>query len=248
MQSQSMVSDIEEQLFTYFDDELEAGERETLEAELERDEELAARLADLSFMRAMVVGDLDAQAERVPEARFEQIWDNFEATLERESRLQEAAEEPPGVWQRLVDWMQPRRIPIAAVGVVGGLALLFAFSAGKPGHDEGAVAANTQEEEPSDAQPTTQAPTDPSPQTQPVPAPATQPDDEARLAAAPDPSPDPEIDPDVFPQPEPGEAEIRRIEFGGRTGTISQVEGARGTTTVIWVTEDEAPVDSERSL
>jgi hypothetical protein len=66
------------------------------------------------------------------------------------------------------------------------------------------------------------------------------------VALAPEPSP--QVDPEMFPQPEPGEAKIRRIEFGGQTGTISQVEGARGTTTVIWVTEDEGPADSERSL
>ena len=63
------------------------------------------------------------------------------------------------------------------------------------------------------------------------------------LAVAPEPTPDAEM----FPQPEPGEAEIRRIEFGGRSGTISRVQGSRGTTTVIWV-NDQDPIDSERSL
>jgi hypothetical protein len=43
------------------------------------------------------------------------------------------------------------------------------------------------------------------------------------------------------------DAEIERIEFGGRSGRISTIEGRRGTTTVIWVSEEE-PVPSERSL
>jgi anti-sigma factor RsiW len=245
MQDQSSVSELSgpeqhEQLSAYFDDELEDSVRALVEAELERDAELAAKLADLSFMREMVVGDLEHQAERVPEARFEQIWDSFEQTLERESRLQEAAEEPPTVWQRLIAWARPLRIPIAAVSAAGVLVFVFARSAGAPSEqDDETVASNTQDDAPSDAEPSTRAPA-PVPKTK---APTPEPD---RVAVAPEPSP--QVDPEMFPQPEPGEAEIRRIEFGGQTGTISQVEGTRGTTTVIWVTEDEGPADSERSL
>jgi anti-sigma factor RsiW len=247
MQDQSMVPEMSEperheQLSAYFDDELEDSMRALVEAELERDEELAAKLADLSFMREMVVGDLEHQAERVPEARFEQIWDSFEQTLERESRLQEAAEEPPTVWQRLFAWARPLRMPIAAVSAAGVLVFVFARSAGAPSEQDdqtdGTLASNTQDEAASDAEPNTRAP-------QPVVEVAPEPEPD-RVALAPEPSP--QVDPEMFPQPEPGEAEIRRIEFGGQTGTISQVEGARGTTTVIWVTEEEAPADSERSL
>jgi negative regulator of sigma E activity len=260
MQDQSMVPEMSsrpgsraemsgperhEQLSAYFDDELEDSMRALVEAELERDEELAAKLADLSFMREMVVGDLEHQAERVPEARFEQIWDSFEQTLERESRLQEAAEEPPTVWQRLIAWARPLRMPIAAVSAAGVLVFVFARSAGAPSEqDDETVASNTQDEAASDAEPSTRAPQPASPRSPGVEvAPEPEPD---RVALAPEPSP--QVDPEMFPQPEPGEAEIRRIEFGGQTGTISQVEGARGTTTVIWVTEEDAPADSERSL
>jgi negative regulator of sigma E activity len=242
MQEQSIELS-QEQLSAYFDDELEDSVRALVEAELERDGELAAKLADLSFMREMVVGDLEHQAERVPEARFEQIWDSFEQTLERESRLQEAAEEPPTVWQRLIAWARPMRIPIAAVTAAGVLVFVFAQSAGAPSeegeHDEDVMASNTQDESASEAGPSTQVP-------QPAPMVAPEPDPANRVAVVPEPGP--EVDPEMFPRPEPGEAEIRRIEFGGQTGTISQVEGARGTTTVIWVTEDEGPADSERSL
>jgi anti-sigma factor RsiW len=235
MQSQSNMSshsEIDEQLSAYFDDELEASVRASIEAELERDPELAAKLADLSFMRTIVAGDLEAQAERVPEARFEQLWDSFEITLERESRLQEAAEAPPKWWQRLREWARPIRVPLAAVATIGVLAFVIARSVGAPGEEE--LAANTQEKQASEGQPVADGEA----------APTVRTNDQIAAAEIREPIPDAE----VFPQPEPGEAEIRRIEFGGNAGTISQVEGRRGTTTVIWVTEDEDPVDSERSL
>lgn len=243
MNEQSSIMEIHEQLSAFFDGELDDGARSVVEAELERDPELAARLADLSFMKEMVVGDLEYQADRVPDARFEQIWDNFELALERESRLQEAAEEPPSAWERFVAWIRPLRMPLAAVGAAGALVFVFARSAGAPS-DDGVIATNTQDQAASEAaEPGPKAP-------EPVPAvevePAPQPHDSDRIAVAPEPSP--QVEPEMFPQPEPGEAEIRRIEFGGHVGTISALEGTRGTTTVIWVTEDEAPVDSERSL
>lgn len=240
MQTQASVSEIEEQLSAYFDDELDEATRAEVEAELERDPELAARLVDLGFMRTMVVGDLEHQAERVPEARFEQIWDAFEDTLVRESRLQEAAEDPPGLLQRLRDWLAPVRVPLTAVAAVGALAFIIARSVGAPSDDEDPqVAENTQPEGASEAEAT---PPEPAPAVRPGPSAGT---DSPQIAVAPTPNPTAN---EVFPQPEPGEAEIRRIEFGGQMGTISQVEGTRGTTTVIWVTDEADPVDSERSL
>ena len=249
MQTQS--NELDEQLSAYFDGELEASVRALVEDQLAADDALASRLADLSFMQTVVVGSLEHQAERVPEARFEQLWDNFEQTLERESRLQEAAEAPPSLWQRLASWARPLRIPITAVAAAGALIVVFARSAGDPadgdslgdgaGEDSAAeLASNTPAGDSSDAQPNAESPEAAPPGLAPAPQP------EARVAVATD--PDPELDPEMFPQPEPGEAEIRRIEFGGRAGVISQVEGTRGTTTVIWVTEDSTPVDSERSL
>jgi hypothetical protein len=268
MNKQSSVSQLDEQLSAYFDGELGDGGLEHVEhvqhgeaelgatlralvdGDLEGDAELAAKLADLAFMRTMIVGALEHQADRVPEARFEQVWDGFEQALERESRLQEAAEAPPSLWQRLSAWARPLRLPLAVVGAAGALVFVFARSAGAPHEtsetddaDAGAVASNppvsnTRDEGPSDAGPAPQARNTPAP---------LAPEPLPRVAIAPEP-PSPEIAPEMFPQPEPGEAEIRRIEFGGRTGTISQVEGSRGTTTVIWVTEEDGPVDSERSL
>lgn len=272
MQTQSSVSEIDEQLSAYFDDELDEAVRAQFEAELDSNAELAAKLADLGFMRSMVVGSLEHQAERVPEARFEQLWDGFEHALERESRLQEAAETPPGLIQRLIAWARPVRVPLAGLAAVGALAFVIVRSVGAPS-EAGAelegqagqpeIAANTQAEAASDA-PLVEGRDEHGAQGAMVASEvqpkasgkragqSPQPDSSQAksspqvVAVAPEPEATPE--PDVFPQPEPGEAEIRRIEFGGQMGTISQLESRRGTTTVIWVTEDEDPVDSERSL
>ena len=54
--------------------------------------------------------------------------------------------------------------------------------------------------------------------------------------------------PEPLPVPDSNEADVERIEFGGASGRISKIEGVRGTTTVIWIEEDEEPIDSERSL
>lgn len=241
----TQVRELDEQLSAFFDDELEGSASALVEAELARDEDLAASLADLSFMREMVVGDLEHQAERVPEARFEQIWDAFEATVERESRLQEAAEAPPALWDRFVAWVRPLRVPLAAVGAAAVLAVVFAKSVGFPDDPpEDDVAANTPERPASDQPaPDEDAAAQPSKST-----PPERPIADQAIAVAPDPEADTHPEPEMFPEPEPGEAEIRHIEFGGRGGTVTQVEGTRGTTTVIWVTEDDAPVDTERSL
>jgi hypothetical protein len=228
--------EIDERLSAFFDDELE-GESGLAQA-IASDPELTAKLADLQFMRSIVAGALEQQAERVPEARFEQIWDAFDRTLERESRLQDAADAPPGLWERLLAWARPLRVPLATVAAASVLMVVFAKSIGSPeqGEPTNEVASNTPEEaaseQPAEAQ------------VGPSPAEAAK---NPSLAIAPEPAA-PEGNLEALSNPEPGEAQIKRIEFGGRTGTISQIEGNRGTTTVIWVTEDEEPVDTERSL
>ncbi len=233
--SQASASEIDEQLSAFFDEEFE-GEN-GLEQAIADDPELAAKLADLQFMRSIVAGALEQQAERVPEARFEQIWDAFDRTLERESRLQEAAEAPPGLWERLVAWSRPLRVPLATVAAASILAVVFAKSVGAPEDGEAGEMATNMPEELASEQPVDR----PDKASQP-----STPEKGATVAVAPEPTVGPNLE--ALSNPEPGEAEIKRIEFGGRTGTISQIEGNRGTTTVIWVTEDEVPVDTERSL
>ncbi|MEZ4430180.1 MAG: hypothetical protein R3A51_21065 [Nannocystaceae bacterium] len=73
------------------------------------DPELKAELAELGLLRQAVITSLEAEAAAVPEARFEQIWDEIERTFDRDSRVAAGRgraavdlvadrPEPPGVW------------------------------------------------------------------------------------------------------------------------------------------------------
>lgn len=75
----------------------------------------------------------------------------------------------------------------------------------------------------------------------PAPQPALASNEVAPVPVLADSKPIVEVDP-VVPAPALGEAEIERIEFGSKAGRIGTIEGKRGTTTVIWISEDEPPV------
>lgn len=206
-----LVKVTEEQLSAYFDGELDAGERAEVEQWLARDAAGRATLAELGVMRDAIGVSLDAEAARVPAARFEQIWDEIDRALDRETAAHQPAAPVPSLWARMLGMLRPVWVPVAAVAGVAAVAIVFVSG--------GAVTmTNSPEVAASKPTPTT-----------PVPA----------LAAT-------EVEA-VFPAPEMHEAEIERIEFGGKNGRIGTIEGKRGTTTVIWVSdEDTAP--GQRSL
>ncbi|MCA9691654.1 MAG: hypothetical protein KC636_18760 [Myxococcales bacterium] len=214
-------------LDAYFDAELAASQRDEFEQMLADDPELKAELAELGLLRQAVITSLEAEAAAVPEARFEQIWDEIERTFDRDSRLQQAADAPPSIWSRIARSLRPAWGPVLAVGGVAAAAVFFLARTPAPetANIDSKVASK-------DATPEVTAPkadkvTHPkSPATEPAP----------RLAA------------DEFGQPSSEATEIQQIEFGGMGGRISQMEGEKGTVTVIWITEEEDPADSERSL
>ena len=51
----------------------------------------------------------------------------------------------------------------------------------------------------------------------------------------------------MLPEPGGGPALIQRIQWSGKSGRISEIEGKRSTTTVIWISDDDEK-SSERSL
>lgn len=231
------LSDIEGRSVEYFDGELDASERANFEAQLAVEPQLREGLEAWTFIQDVVRGSLEAEAEALPAARFEQAWDQFDATLAREARLQDAVDSKPSLWARISAALSPVRVPLA-VGAAAALAfVVYRGTQGAEGGAMGAGAPAVAQGDTPEAAPKAEGPA-PAPSEQEAPAPGTQ------LAVA----PPVEHDPEEFPAPTSNEAEIERIEFGGRSGTISQVEGSRGTTTVIWVQEDEEPVESERSL
>lgn len=205
----------EEQLSAYFDGELGPEERAEVEQWLARDAAGRATLAELGVMRDAIGVSLEAEAAKVPAARFEQIWDEIDRALDRETAAHQPAAPVPSLWSRMLGVLRPAWAPVAAVAGVAAVAIVFLSN--------GAVTPTNSPE---------LAASKPAPQTVVTPAPA--------LAVA------PETDA-VFPAPDMHEAEIERIEFGGKNGRIGTIEGKRGTTTVIWVSDEDTP-PGQRSL
>lgn len=224
----------EQQLSAYFDGELSAAERAEVEQWLASEAEDAdhaapgarpsgrAVLAELGLMRDALGASLNAEAARVPEARFEQIWDEIDRTLDRDTAAHQPATPSPSFWTRALGLLRPVWVPVAATA--GVAAVLLAVVTG------GAV--------PTDTAPTNTAELVAS-KAEPQPAVAPAPTTPGLVAAA-------ETEPS-FPEPDMREADIERIEFSGKQGRIGTIEGKRGTTTVIWVS-DEEPGTGQRSL
>ncbi len=204
----------EEQLSAYFDGELDPGERAQVEQWLARDAAGRATLAELGVMRDAITVSLDAEAAKVPAARFEQIWDEIDRALDRETAAHLPAAPVPSLWARMLGVLRPAWVPVAAVAGVAAIAIVFV---------SGGAVTPTNSPELAASNPTPTSPVV-------APAPALVPEVEA-----------------VFPLPEMYEAEIERIEFGGKNGRIGTIEGKRGTTTVIWVSDEDA-APGQRSL
>lgn len=197
----------EEKLSAYFDGELEPAERQQIEQWLSRDTAGRATLAELGVMRDALDASLAMEAAKIPQARFEQIWDEIDRTLDRETSAHMPAVAAPSLWTRMLSVLRPAWVPMAAVGGVAAVLIVVANNdAVTPTNTDGAVA----------SKPTT------------VIAPEATP----ALAVA----PDLEL---TFPAPDMHEAEIERIEFG-KNGRIGTIEGKRGTTTVIWISDEDA--------
>ena len=214
----------EEKLSAYFDGELEPAERQEVEQWLAHDAASHATLTELGVMRQAIDASLAAEAAKVPQARFEQIWDEIDRTLDRETAAHMPAVAAPSLWARMLGVLRPAWVPVAAVGGVAAVLIVVVSSgAVTPANTDTVVA----------SKPAQTAPEVPVAPVIPVIAgPA--------LAVAPDPEPS-------FPAPDMHEAEIERIEFGGKNGRIGTIEGKRGTTTVIWVSDDDA-APGQRSL
>lgn len=206
-----------QQLNAFLDDELSAPERAEVERLLTTNPEASAYLAGLKALQGAVVAGFEAEAAKVPEARFEQIWDEIERTLDRDLRLQKAPEPAPSLWARLRGALRPVFVPVASVAAVAGvLAVLWG--------GRGAV------DGPADTAPTVATKAAPE---QPVLADSSKPAAEEHEL--------------VLPEPNGGPAHIQRIDWGVKSGRISEIEGKRNTTTVIWISDDD-PSSSERSL
>ncbi len=221
-----------ENLHAYFDGELQGEERKAVEAMLTEDSEAA--LAELSLLRQAISVGLEAEAEKVPEARFEQLWDEVERTLERDARLQQAADSDVSLWSRVGAFFKPLWAPTAALAGVAAAAAIY-IGSGESEPTENTAVSVASKDEPAHEAADEKMPLAPTPA-----------EDDVRLGAAQDDRIAAKVEADEMPSN--SEAEIQRIEFGGKTGRIDKIENKQGITTVIWIDDEDETLDSERAL
>lgn len=224
----------------YFDGELTGSEKQELDAQIEAEPCLKWELDQLEILRSVVVESATLQAERVPAARFEQVWAEIERTIERDAREQRAQRAPQGPWARLRAALKPLRLPGLVVVAAAGVAWLV-VSYSRPGAVPADLGTGGIAEAVTEV---------PAPAAEVAPVPPRRQGAAAggagRMAAS---DQEASMDDDgggwmTFTPPKPGDADVHNVEFGGRTGRIAQT----GTVTVLYVEEDVEPKDSERSL
>lgn len=217
-------------LSAHFDEELTPDQAETIERALADDPQLRTEHQQFAVLRGTVRAALEAEAQAVPAARFEQVWDQIDRAIERDARLQAEANRHASLWTRLWAALRPVRVPVLAAAAAATIAIVVL--------GPGSGAPNNPGRAPSVAEASPPTPE----------APVVAPPSAPRVADV-EPAPPAESMPSEgklppMPVPESSEAEIHGIEFGGKHGRISNT----GTVTVLYVEEDETPPKSERSL
>lgn len=226
-------TDISDEMLTaYFDGELADAESERVRAAIDADPALRGEFEQLGLVGALVQHSLARKANQVPQARFEQIWDEIDRAIATGARTSESKEISPSIWGRVWAALKPVRIPIAAAAAAAAVTV---FVVGQddsdPNKEPKVVVEGTN---PSTAPPATK---DDRPRPKPMPAPTKVAD--ADPVAPLEPA---ELAP--MEVPEASGVEIHNIELGGGGGRISNT----GTVTVLYVEEEATQADSERSL
>jgi negative regulator of sigma E activity len=227
------TSDIsDESLQAFFDGELSGPEADAVQRAIDADPELREEFAQLGLVGGLVQHSLQRQANRVPQARFEQIWDQIDRAIAQEDRLRESTEVQASIWSRMWAVVRPLRWPAVAAAAAAAVTLVVAR--GGPSDPNNSPEVAVQE-------PAPPAPPSKSEGTAVPPAPKAD-----MLASKDEPASDASEDGDLAPMPVPdaAEVEIHNIEFGGRGGRIQ----SSGTVPVLYVEEEVGAVDSERSL
>ncbi|MCA9651861.1 MAG: hypothetical protein H6712_09035 [Myxococcales bacterium] len=221
-------------LHAYFDGELSAEQAEAMAAAVTEHPELELEHEQLGGLQAALRASLEAEARAVPAARFEQIWDEIDRAIERDSRLQAEADRGVSVWSRLWAALRPVRVPLMAAAAAAAVTVIVIGSGPEAPNKSESVASVDEREAPA---PEAEAPRAPEPE------PTKLADANPGRVSPPPSTPESEIPP--MPVPESSDAEIHGIEFGGKNGRI----GHTGTVTVLYVEEDDAQsTNSERSL
>lgn len=226
-------------VYAYFDGELSEDRADAVVAALEQDPDLAREHAQIAGLHASVVASLEAEADALPSARFEQIWDEVDRAIDRDARLQVEADRGASIWTRMWNAIAPARVPLFAAAASAAVVAIVVTQGGDDASDSAnnspavaSVEADETQPEPalSVAEPTPPKSNDP-----------------VEHLAQVDPTPPAPVEPEPefapMPVPETSDIEIHGLEFGGKHGSISN----SGTVTVLYVDEDEE-TSSERSL
>lgn len=223
-------------LYAYFDDELSDDRAQVVAQALAQDADLLREHEQLFGLRDTVRASLEAEAEAVPDARFEQVWDEIDRAIARDARLQAEADRGASIWTRIWAAFAPVRVPVFAAAAAAAVTVVI-VSMGDDGASNNPPSVASVDEQPAE--------TPVAPKTAPSEGGSehTQPD--RLVQATPTPAKPPESETEFTPMvvPESSEVEIHEIDFGGRQGSISN----SGTVTVLFV-DDEEPTNSERSL
>lgn len=181
----------EQRLHAYIDGELSASERAEVEQLLARDAKARAYVDGLRLLQGAFVAGLEAEAAKVPEARFEQIWDEIDRTIAKDGATPAAA---PSFWSRVRAAFKPLRVPaMVAAGAAAVAVIGMRLGSGDAVNQDTTVASVPEV-----------APTQP----------------EAKSAPTPPTSPAPAIA-EALPAPKAADAEIHGVDFGGKNGRIS---------------------------
>ena len=226
------------ELNAYVDGELEPAAHGAFEARIAADPALQAQLEELRAFRPLLEASLAPEAAGVSDADFDRILGQVEKEIAPPARRAPAPTTQSEGAQVISAGSRFRRFARTA-SVPMGLAAMAAAFALYINSGATTVADRGSDPGPSTAEAAKVAPNAVPAPDRGEPSPQLAVDMPSRAKAG---------GPSPLDVPESNEAEIERIEFGGNTGRISRIEGVRGTTTVIWIEEDEAPVESERSL
>lgn len=224
------VSD--EALHAFFDGELSGAEADAVQRAIDEDPELREEFEQLGLVGGLVTHGLARQANRVPQARFEQIWDEIDRAIAQGDRPRASVEERGSIWSRLWAAARPLRWPVAAAAAAAAITLVVARSGPSDPNNSPEVAVQHP------------APPAPSSDGSGAIAPDSPKDDMVAVKKHAPPVDEPEAELAPMPVPEAAAVEIHNIEFGGRSGRIS----SSGTMTVLYVEEEVGSADSERSL
>lgn len=235
----------DEALAAYFDGEATDAEASAIRRAIDDDPDLAAELEQLGVMQELTQVSLTQAAEEVPQARFEQLWDQIDRAIEQDERLQESANTPAGLWDRLKAAFAPVKWPMAAAGVAAAVTVVVMNSGldapeGAPSPAVAEQGTNKTPEAPS------VSPVGATPKAALTPeakAPSVMPDSKTIAQRMPE-DDSVAVGQPLAPVPEDSRADVHEIEGAGSDVRISNA----GTVTVLYVEEDVTDQGSERSL